>query len=186
MLTNICVVSSNDLLRNGLTKVLSNQKNINVYLEAREINVDAIKKIKTIDNNIKLIFMCCSCKNNTSLLSQTDYDINGFIDNKQNSVEIVNAVNNVICGKEYICPSMHSVFLKKYIPAKKSITNSLSNREYQVYCMLGEGKRIKEIAKELSLSPKTVSTHKYRIFGKLKATNISQLIMYYMNERQVS
>lgn len=209
MVTNTCIISSNDVIRNGLGRILNTQKNINVHLEARDINavirllksnhldlilidaccldlnIEAIKKVKTIHNNIKLILMSCTCMSNATLLNQTDFDINGFIDNKQNSVEIINAVNSVICGKEYICPSMHSAFLKKSIPNNKSITSTLSNREHQVYCMLGEGKRIKEIAKELSLSPKTVSTHKYRIFNKLNAKNISQVIMCYLNDRQV-
>ncbi len=54
----------------------------------------------------------------------------------------------------------------------------LSDREYQVMCMFGYGKTVSEIAQELNLSIKTVSTHRTHILGKMKIENNAQLIRY--------
>ncbi|MHA1410534.1 MAG: response regulator transcription factor, partial [Candidatus Odinarchaeia archaeon] len=55
---------------------------------------------------------------------------------------------------------------------------NLSDREFQVMCMIASGKRIKEIADALSLSVKTISTYRARILKKMNMKNNSQLIHY--------
>ncbi len=55
---------------------------------------------------------------------------------------------------------------------------TLSDREYQILCMIAEGKRIKDIAENLGLSPKSVSRYRTRLLEKLKLKNNEQLISY--------
>ena len=55
---------------------------------------------------------------------------------------------------------------------------ALSNREYQVLCLLGSGKSGKEIAAQLKLSPKTISTYRARILEKMQLTTTADLIRY--------
>ena len=55
---------------------------------------------------------------------------------------------------------------------------SLSDREYQVMLRMAAGKPLKDVAEELNLSVKTVSTYRSRILEKLKLENNSQLILY--------
>ena len=55
---------------------------------------------------------------------------------------------------------------------------NLSRREYQILCMIGSGKRTKEIAKELSIHPKTVSTYRSRIHIKLNLKSSAELIRF--------
>lgn len=57
------------------------------------------------------------------------------------------------------------------MPADKPVQEKLSPREYQVMKMLATGRTVKEVAAELSLSVKTVSTYRTRILEKLGLTN---------------
>jgi DNA-binding NarL/FixJ family response regulator len=61
----------------------------------------------------------------------------------------------------------------------------LSSREYQVMCMIASGKTLKEIAEELSLSIKTISTYRSRILEKMKLRNNAELIHYAVKNRLV-
>ncbi len=56
--------------------------------------------------------------------------------------------------------------------------NLLTDREFQVFCAIGSGQGVTEIAKKMSLSPKTVSTYRARILKKMYMTNNAQIIRY--------
>jgi two-component system invasion response regulator UvrY len=62
----------------------------------------------------------------------------------------------------------------------------LSDREYQVLCMLASGKTVTEIADELALSVKTVSTYRSRILEKMDMKNNAELIHYAVQNKLVS
>jgi len=61
----------------------------------------------------------------------------------------------------------------------------LSNREYQVLCLLGRAFSVKDIARELHLSGKTVSTYRARILEKIQAGSTAELIRYAVQNRLV-
>jgi DNA-binding NarL/FixJ family response regulator len=63
---------------------------------------------------------------------------------------------------------------------------ALSDREYQVLCMLASGKTVTEIADELALSVKTVSTYRARILEKMDMKNNAELIHYAVQNKLVS
>ena len=54
----------------------------------------------------------------------------------------------------------------------------LSHREYDVLCLLGSGRTVKEISAELDLSPKTVSTYRARLLEKMRLTGNADLVRY--------
>jgi DNA-binding NarL/FixJ family response regulator len=66
---------------------------------------------------------------------------------------------------------------------RRSPHETLSTREYEVMCMTAAGKPVKQIAMELSLSDKTISTYRSRILDKLNISNIAQLIQYAIQNR---
>ena len=61
---------------------------------------------------------------------------------------------------------------------RNRLHENLSDREYQVMSMIASGKRLKEVAEELSLSIKTISTYRSRIMEKMKMRNNAELIRY--------
>ena len=71
-------------------------------------------------------------------------------------------------GRKYISRSLAENLANRLnVPPGKPDHDKLSGREFQVMCMLGAGKEIKEIARELSLSAQTISTYKSRIVQKM-------------------
>jgi DNA-binding NarL/FixJ family response regulator len=63
-------------------------------------------------------------------------------------------------------------------PTGKEPHETLSEREYQVFCLLGAGKTVAEVADKLALSPKTVSTYRTRIMDKMKLDSNAALMRY--------
>jgi DNA-binding NarL/FixJ family response regulator len=97
--------------------------------------------------------------------------------------ELVKAIRAVAEGKRYITPSLGQQMAGMVLDAaSRPLHEVLSDREFQVLLKIGAGKRVNEIAEELALSPKTVSTYRTRILEKLDMENTAQLIKYVMQE----
>ena len=69
---------------------------------------------------------------------------------------------------------------------EKPLHEALSDREYQVMCMIASGKTVKEIGEELSLSVKTVSTYRSRILDKMRLKGNAELTRYAIDNRLVT
>jgi len=104
---------------------------------------------------------------------------------KENAPEnLINAIRRILSGGKYISPALADILasdLQKESPDPRH--KSLSDREYQVMIMIASGKSLREIAKELSLSVKTISTYRARILEKMGMKNNSQLIYYAIQNR---
>src|SRR5574341_191799 len=93
----------------------------------------------------------------------------GYVNKMSASEEIVRAVRKVIKGGKYINQSLaERIATALEAGFEKPLHETLSDREYQVMCMIASGKTAKEIAKKLYLSVRTVRTHRMRILGKMK------------------
>jgi two-component system, NarL family, invasion response regulator UvrY len=93
--------------------------------------------------------------------------------------ELINAIKRISQGRKYISLSLAEELTYELDPDSGKLPHqSLSDREYQVMLMIASGKPLKEIAAELSLSVKTVSTYRSRVLEKMKLSNNSQLILY--------
>ena len=100
----------------------------------------------------------------------------GYLTKESVPDELVAAVRKAAQGEKYITPSLAEKLVAGL--GKKLPNEALSDREYQVVCMLASGKTITEIAVELSLSVKTVSTYRVRILTKLNLRNTAEIIRY--------
>jgi DNA-binding NarL/FixJ family response regulator len=98
--------------------------------------------------------------------------------------ELVIAVQKVIAGGKYITQALaESLADEVESQVEKAPHETLSNREFQVLILLGAGKSIHEIAVELSLSPKTVSTYRTRLLKKLNRKTTADIIHYVIDNR---
>jgi two-component system invasion response regulator UvrY len=105
----------------------------------------------------------------------------GFL-NKDSAVEeLVVAVKRVLAGRKYISPSLAERLANAAgEPAGDLPHERLSDREFQVLRMLGAGMSVKEIAGDLSLSAKTISTYRARILKKMNLRTTADLVRYAM------
>lgn len=102
----------------------------------------------------------------------------GILTRESDFSELADALARVSHGRKYISPSLAERLTDIPADADTSLPDVLSDREYEVMVSLASGKRIKQIADEMSLSIKTVSTYHSRILLKLKLDNDAQLIRY--------
>lgn len=103
----------------------------------------------------------------------------GYMNKESAPDELVSAINQVARGRKYVTPSLAQRLADRLgEPGAQAPHDALSNREYQVMCMLASGKTISDIAEALSLSVKTISTYRARILEKMKLENTAEIIRY--------
>jgi DNA-binding NarL/FixJ family response regulator len=110
----------------------------------------------------------------------------GYLSKESASDELVNAVNKVTRGGKYITATVaEKLLLHLEGDGERPPHELLSDREYQVLCMIASGKEVGQIAKELVLSVKTVSTYRARILEKLNMKTNAELTHYAMENKLV-
>ena len=103
----------------------------------------------------------------------------GYLTKESAPNELIMAIHKISIGKKYVSMSLAEKLANEVdIFSSKSSHEKLSDREYQVMLMLASGKTVGEIAEELFLSAKTISTHRSRILEKMGIKNNAQLTRY--------
>ena len=103
----------------------------------------------------------------------------GYLTKEHSPLELAEAIRRIDRGGKYITPTLAEKLAFDLDPAAdRPPHEALSDREYQVLCMLGSGNSGKEIGAKLALSPKTVSTYRARILEKMKLKTTADLIRY--------
>lgn len=105
----------------------------------------------------------------------------GYLGKENASTQLVSAIEKVATGRPYISVAVAEQLAMDAMPGGTTKTNAhdeLSNREMQVLQMLVDGKTVSQAAEKLSVSVKTVSTHKSRILGKLRLNSLAELVRY--------
>lgn len=108
----------------------------------------------------------------------------GYLTKKSAPDELVQAIRTISIGKKYITSSI-SEKLVSTLNADEAVQphESLSDREYQVFEHLAKGKTVGQIAENLYLSVKTVSTYKSRILNKMGINNMADMIRYAIEKK---
>ncbi len=111
-------------------------------------------------------YSLCISANDNPLLSEAALKIgmSGFIDKNQHTSSISRAIQTIMCGYNFFKLHKENSFLSK--------------RESEIASMLINGLKNKEIAANLNISPKTVSTYKTRILNKYNVSNIIELTSF--------
>ena len=110
----------------------------------------------------------------------------GYLTKESAPDELVAAIKTVSLGRKYISPSLaEGLAFTLEVDAEKPLHEALSDREYQVMCMLASGKTPTEIAGDLMLSVKTISTYRSRILSKMRMKSSAELIHYAVKHRLV-
>lgn len=99
----------------------------------------------------------------------------GFIPKRSAPEEMLKAVEQVAQGKIFIDPEIAQLIALQKVNGSESIIDALSQREFEVFSLLAEGKTVNDIADTLNLSPKTVGTHHTSIKQKLNVSNSAEL-----------
>jgi DNA-binding NarL/FixJ family response regulator len=103
----------------------------------------------------------------------------GFVPKRKATREVVEAIRTILDGKIYLCDGSANELLKQIVQGENkplpTLVDSLSEREFQAFKLMGQGLTTKQIADEMEVSPKTIETYRARIKTKLHIDNISAL-----------
>jgi DNA-binding NarL/FixJ family response regulator len=110
----------------------------------------------------------------------------GYLTKESASSELIAAIQKVQRGGKYISPSLaEKIAFALDTDSEKMLHETLSDREYQVLQMIASGKTVTEIAEELNLSVKTISTYRARILEKMNMKTNAELTRYAFQNRLI-
>jgi two-component system, NarL family, invasion response regulator UvrY len=108
----------------------------------------------------------------------------GYLNKESASEHLVTAIRKIASGGVHVSPAVAEALFNNVRGGNSVVPHEqLSDREFQVLQLIAGGKSLTDIATALSLSPKTVSTHKTRILEKMHMTNQAELIRYALEHR---
>ena len=109
---------------------------------------------------------------------------NGYLNKDSAPEELITAIRQIIRGKKFIGTTMNLEFDSFYNNGE-SLYRQLSERELQVFCLLASGNSLKDIANDLAINIKTVSTYRSRILNKFSFRSNIDLVHYALKHKLV-
>jgi two-component system invasion response regulator UvrY len=110
----------------------------------------------------------------------------GYLNKESAPEELVKAIRKVVAGGRYVSPTLAEKLAFEIDAGSDRLAHeTLSDREFQVMRMMASGRTVKEIAAELALSVKTISTYRARILTKMNLHTNAELIHYAITNQLV-
>ncbi len=102
----------------------------------------------------------------------------GYLTKDSEFEEFVSAIEHARRGRRYVSQDLENLLVRRSVNLNTTPHETLSDREYQVLRMLGSGRTISDIARDLGLSVKTISTYRGRVLDKLGMKSNAELMRY--------
>jgi len=199
----ILIADDHPVFRRGIKQIISENPDMVVSAEAAN-GWEVLSKVNSAEFDIVLLDISMPGKNGMDALRQLKTEkpgvpvlmlsmhpeeqyavqalksgASGYLTKESAPDELIRAIRKVATGGKYVTASL-AERLAAYVQSDGAVLphKALSDREYLVMCLIASGKTVSEIARELSLSVKTVSTHRSRILAKMKLRNNAELTHY--------
>jgi two-component system invasion response regulator UvrY len=199
----VFIADDHAIVREGLKQILAEQRDIVVAGEA-ENGLDAIKLFRKSRCHVMLLDISMPDRNGIEVLKQIkqerpelavlmlsmhredQYAIRalkagaaGYLTKQSAPRELVTAIRQVADGQKYVSATLAQALASQVgADHEASPHDSLSDREFQTLTMIASGKTVSEIARELSLSVKTVSEYRARLLAKMNLKTSAELTHY--------
>jgi DNA-binding NarL/FixJ family response regulator len=191
------------IVREGLKQILADTKDIIVAGEAAD-GEEALARIREEDYDVVVMDISMPGKSGLEVLKELKeikpglpvlilsmypedvyavrsfrHGASGYLSKESAPTELIGAIRKVSAGSRYVSAALaEKLVVNLGDETGKPLHAKLSEREYQILCLIASGKTGKEIAAELSLSAKTVSTYRTRILEKMDLKNNAELTHY--------
>ena len=205
--SKILIVDDHPIFRRGLSQLINEEKDMEVCGEAEDVN-EAKKAIAKLKPDMVIVDMSLKNRSGMELLrhlserypnlpslvlSMHDESLyaervlragaRGYIMKQEMTGNVIQAIRQVLKGKIYASDSIVEGMLGKLTDSRvkdvsKNAVESLSDRELEVFQMIGKGFGRKQIAEMLNLSVKTIGTYRENIKKKLNLNNSSELMKH--------
>jgi DNA-binding NarL/FixJ family response regulator len=145
---------------------------------------DLLKHIKCVFPRIPVLILSMHAENLFAIRALRA-GAAGYIQKEGAAEELLTAIHRIAAGKSYVSPAMAEKIAADVARGEPQQLphERLSDREFEVFQLLGAGKSVTEIAKALNLSVKTVSTHRTRILEKTGLTNNAEIVQYVISNQ---
>ena len=198
----VIIVDDHPVIRRGLKQIIGDEPDMEVVGEAEnagecfslvrktdcslivlDINLpdrsgfDVLIQLKSEKPNLPILILSVHPENKfASRLVKAG--ASGYLMKESAPAELVKAIRKVNSGGKYVSASLAEKLIFQDVASENPSHESLSNREFQILCMIAQGKSLKSIAGELCVSEKTVSSYRSRVMEKMKMSTNSDLTLY--------
>jgi len=199
----LLIVDDHPIVRQGLKRIVADEPDITVGGEA-ENGSQALQMMDERDWDLVMLDVSMPGRGGLEVLKQLQLShphipvlilsvypeeqyamrvvkagAHGYLTKESAPEELVKAIREVVAGGRYISRSLSERLAARVShSADLPLHERLSDREFQVFCMIASGKRLTRIAEDLFLSVKTISTHRTRILAKMSMNNNAELTHY--------
>lgn len=201
---NVVICDDHKIVREGLSKIIANFPDIKIIADdvasgeellqrLRKVQPDLIildvslpgrsglevlKQIKILYPEIKVLVLSMYPEDQFAI-RMLKAGASGYLHKDSAPEVLIEAVRVIHSGGEYLSPAITKLLYREMSSKNQELPHSsLSDREYEVFLAIGEGKPNNQIASQLSLSAKTISTYRARILNKMSMDNNSDIIKY--------
>lgn len=208
MAIRLLITDDHELVRKGLIQYLSSSPGIEVVAEAANGD-ELLEKLRTTDTDLLLLdlsmpgkcgadlighikslypalsILVLSMHNEVSLvLRAVKAGASGYICKDCSPKILLDAIRKIVATGKYLSPQMaEQLAYAVALPDPDDIGRTLSERELEIFRLIVAGKNAGEIARQLFISDKTVSTHKSNLLDKLGLKNTAELVRYAVEHR---
>ncbi len=202
-MTTVLIADDHSLIRNGLRQLLAQDHSIKLIGEAKT-GSDTIDKLQSQHWDLLILDINMPDRSGIDILRQVrathpdtrvlvlsgfpekQYAVNvlragasGYINKEMAPDELLTAVRNVLQGRRYVSPALAELLVNGLDEDQdKPMHSRLSEREFQIFCKIAAGQAVSDIADELCISVKTVSTYRSRILEKMNFSTNADLTTY--------
>ena len=201
-MSNILIVDDHPIVRRGLKNILSEESSFTVTeaasghealnlikeqvfdlaivdLDLPELSgLELLKEIKRTHKQLHVLILSVYPEDQFAV-RVLKCGASGFISKEAAPDQLVAAIKKILKGGRHISERVADLLLDHFDGQHRTNPHDkLSDREFQILGLIGEGKPIKQIAEELSLSAPTVSTYRARILNKLEMKSTAELVRY--------
>lgn len=147
--------------------------------------LDTLKELKNIKPNLPVLIF--------TIYPEDQYAVrvlkagaSGYINKESEPEKLIDAIRKVSQGGKYISPYLAELLAFNLdVAGKMPLHEKLSDREFQVMCMIASGRKVKEIAEKLSLSINTINTYRNRILEKMDMSSNVEITHYALKNQLI-
>lgn len=199
----ILVVDDHAVVRHGVKQILTEHIHSSIIGEARNAEemmdqvrerhwtivildvgmpgkggLDALKELKQLRPKLPVLVLSAYPEDQLAL-RMLKAGASGYLTKDSAPTELVQALRKIIAGGKYVSAAVAELLaLNLESDSEKPLHEQLSDREYQVMCLIAVGKSLKEIADDLCVSISTINTYRARILEKMQLKNNTELTHY--------
>lgn len=202
--SRIVIVDDHPILRQGLAQLIDQEKDLSICGQFEEAST-AFDSISSLKPDLALVDISLKGSSGVELLknikahypkmmvlvlSMHDESLyaervlragaSGYIMKQEASEKVLEAIRKVLAGEIYLSEKMSAKLMHQLIGGRPNATGSLmerlSDRELEVFGLIGQGRGTREIAEQLHLSVKTIESHRAHIKEKLNLKNATELV----------